>query len=281
MLIVERQQRVLEMLRERKAMELDELAREVGVSASTIRRDLDALERKGIVERTHGGAVYKGNTQTLDYLHPENNVEQNGGNQNGANQNGGSQPKVVLTERMQDQIAAKQAIGKYAAAQIQPHMTVILDGGSTVIYAAQQITARPLQVVTNSLAIANLFADDEQIELLIIGGNLYPRTGVMVGSFATGCLADLYADLALFSLAGIYDDAAFNINLAMAQVEQLMTRQATKSMLLMDASKFGRKSLVRVCGLNEVDEIVTDEGIDEEWQTRLGDRLTIAPASDV
>lgn len=265
MLIVERQQRVLQMLQQRKAMELDELARELAVSASTIRRDLDALERKGIVERTHGGAVYKGND--IAVVEPINSPPES------------NQPKVVLTERMQEEVDAKKAIGRYVAAQVQPHMTVILDGGSTVIYAAKQITARPLQVVTNSLAIANLFAEDEQVELLIIGGSLYPRTGVMVGSFATGCLADLYADLTLFSLAGIYDDAAFNLNLAMAQVEQLMIRQAAKSVLLMDSSKFGRQSLVRVCGLNEVDQIVTDEAISDEWRTRMGDRLSVAPSA--
>ncbi len=277
MLIVERQQRVLQMLRERKAMELEELARELGVSASTIRRDLDALERKGVVERTHGGAVLK-DEPDAPTIAPLTNGTTNG-TSNGA-ANGANQPKVVLHERMQEHVDAKQAIGRYAAAQIQPHMTVILDGGSTVIYAAQLITARPLQIVTNSLAIANLFAEDEQVELQVIGGSLYPRTGVMVGSFATGCLADLYADLTLFSLAGIYDDAAFNINLAMAQVEQLMTRQAAKSMLLMDASKFGRKSLVRVCSLNEVDQIVTDEAIGEEWKAKLGDRLIVAPSGE-
>jgi DeoR family fructose operon transcriptional repressor len=270
MLIVERQQRVLQMLRDRKAMELEELARELDVSASTIRRDLDALEREGIVERTHGGAVYIGQKQDTD----ESIIQGNGVGQT----NGVNQPKVVLTERLQEEVDAKKAIGRYAAAQIEPHMTVILDGGSTVIYAAQQITARPLQVVTNSLAIANLFADDEQVELLVIGGSLYPRTGVMVGSFATGCLADLYADLTLFSLAGIYEDAAFNINLPMAQVEQLMTRQAARSLLLMDSSKFGRKSLVRVCGLSEVDQIVTDQGIDDTWRAQLGDRLIVADA---
>ena len=120
MLIVERQQRVLQMLRDRKAMELEELARELDVSASTIRRDLDALERDGIVERTHGGAVYIGQEQDS-----AESIMQT---------NGVSQPKVILTERLQEQVDAKKAIGRYAAAQIEPHMTVILDGGSTVIY---------------------------------------------------------------------------------------------------------------------------------------------------
>jgi DeoR/GlpR family transcriptional regulator of sugar metabolism len=164
---------------------------------------------------------------------------------------------------------------------VQPQMTVLLDGGSTVVYTAQQIVARPIQVVTNSLAVAGIFADDDQVELLVIGGNLYPRTGVLVGSIATGCLADLHADVLLFSLAGIFGNEAFNQNLMMAQVEQAMLRQAVVSMMLMDSSKFGRKSLARVCGLEEVDHIITDAGVDQTWRDQLGHRLVTVPdASD-
>ncbi len=278
MLIVERQQRVLEILRERKAAQLEDLARELDVSGSTIRRDLEALERRGVVERTHGGAIYKGDAGGAEPA----GMAPSRGHADSARVPAESAPSSmgqhspVLAERMNQDVEQKIAIGRYAAAQITPHMTVLLDGGSTVIFAAKEIKARPLQIVTHSLSIANLFADDDQIELLLLGGNLYPRTGVTVGAITTGCLADLYADLAIFSVAGIYDDAAFNINLPMAQVEQLMIRQATRSLLLMDSSKFGRKSLVRVCGLSEVDQIVTDAGIADAWRQSVGERLIVA-----
>ncbi|MCE9590403.1 MAG: DeoR/GlpR family DNA-binding transcription regulator [Planctomycetes bacterium] len=256
MLIVERQERVLEILKQRKAAQLEDLARELDVSASTIRRDLEQLEAKGVVERTHGGAVYRGDSRKPEL--------------------GAGLPSIALAERMTDRIEEKMLIGRYAAAQVRPQMTVLLDGGSTVIYAARQITARPIQVVTNSLAIANIFAEEEQVELLLIGGSLYPRTGVLVGPVATGCLADLHADVLLFSLACIYGDEAFNHNLAMSQVEQAMMRQAARSVMLMDSSKFGRKSLARVCGLNEVDQVVTDPGIDPAVRDSLGSRLVVA-----
>jgi DeoR/GlpR family transcriptional regulator of sugar metabolism len=260
MLIVERQNRVLEILRSRKTAELEDLARELDVSASTIRRDLESLESKGLVQRTHGGAIFKGDAAppAASVVSPE-------------------APTLALAERMADRVAEKEAIGRFAAALVRPQMTVLLDGGSTVVYAARLIRARPIQVVTNSLSIANLFVDDDQVELLIIGGSLYPRTGTTVGPFATGCLAELHADLLLFSLAGIYGDEAFNQNLAMAQVEQAMMRQAARSVLLMDSGKFGRKSLARVCSLGEVDQIVTDSGVDASWRERLGERLSVAP----
>ena len=253
MLIVERQQKVLQMLRHRKTAQLEDIARELEVSASTIRRDLEALEEQNLVKRTHGGAIYTGPEPSL----------------------GGA---VALAERMNEAVDAKLAIGAVAAKLVQPHMTILLDGGSSVIYAARQITARPIQVVTSSLGIANLFADDDQVELLLIGGNLYPRTGVTIGPIATGTLAELHADLLLFSLAGIFGHDAFNVNLAMAQVEQVMMQQAAQSVLLMDATKFGRKSLARVCNLDEIDQIITDPAIAPAWRERLGDRLLVAPS---
>lgn len=248
MLIVERHERLLALLRERKSAQLETMSETLGVSASTVRRDLEALEQQGVIERTHGGAVYRG---------PQHH-------------------SVVLAERMNERVEAKQQIGRHAASLVQPHMTLLLDGGSTIYYAARHITARPIQLVTNSLSIAGLFADDEQVELLVIGGNLYPRTGVLLGPVATRCLADLHADLFMFSLAGIYDDSGYNQNLVMAEIEQVMMRQAARSVMLMDSSKFGRKSLARVCGLDEVEAIVTDPGISERWPKQLGERLMIA-----
>jgi DeoR family fructose operon transcriptional repressor len=248
MLIVERQQRLLEILRERKAAQLEALSESVGVSVSTVRRDLESLEAQGLVERTHGGAVYRG-------PHKQS---------------------IVFADRLGENAERKQAIGRHVAELVQPNMTVLLDGGSTVYLAAQEITARPLQVVTNSLLVAGHFADDEQVELMLIGGNLYPRSGVMVGPIATRCLSDLHADLLLFSLAGIFEGGCYNQNLAMAEIEQVMMQQAARSLLLMDSSKFGRKSLARVCDVEDVEQIITDSGVSERFRRRFGDRLNIA-----
>lgn len=255
MLIVERQEKLLAILRQRKNAEMEELARELDVSISTVRRDLETLESKGLIQRTHGGAIWR-DPMALD----------------------GSSPigHDALSRRMNEQVARKQAIGQLAASMVQPHMTLLMDGGSTIIYAARLIVARPIQVVTNSLAIAQHFADDDQVELTIVGGNLYPRTGVTLGPIANLCLSDLHADLLFYSLAGIYGDEAFNINMTMAETEQLMMRQAAKKILLMDSGKFGRKSLVRVCSLTDVDAIVTDEAVDPAWTQRLGSRLLVA-----
>jgi DeoR/GlpR family transcriptional regulator of sugar metabolism len=251
MLIVDRQKKLLELVRSRGSAQLDELARSLEVSQSTVRRDLELFEKRGIVQRIHGGVLYIGE---------------------GADQ----QPSLALAARMAEQIEAKEAIGAAVAGLVQPNMTLIMDGGSTVVYAARAITARPIQVVTNSISIANIYKDDDQVEVLMVGGRFYPRTEVTVGPIATGTLAELHADILLFSLAGIRGDAAYNINLSMARVEQVMLQQAQRSVMLMDATKFDRTSLVRVCGLDEVDHIITDPAVAPAWRERLGEHLIVA-----
>lgn len=248
MLIAERQQRLIDILREEKSAQLEALAERLGVSVSTARRDVEVLEERGLVERTHGGAIYRG-----EQRHP-----------------------AAMAERMQENTDAKRAIGAAAAALVEPNMTLLLDGGSTVYYAAELIDVRPLQIVTSSLQIASLFSDDEQVELVVVGGNLYPRSAALVGPIATRCLADLHADLLLFSLAGVYEHDAYNINLDMAEVERVMLQQAARSVMLMDATKFGRKSLARVCRVDDVERIITDASVSEHWRRQLSDRLTVA-----
>ena len=245
MLVLERRQRLLEMLRQQRAAELETLAQTLEVSASTVRRDLDRLEEQGLVERTHGGAIYRGPRE-----HP-----------------------LAFNDRMHVQVEAKRVIGGYAAGLVEPNMTVLLDGGSTVYFAAERITARPLQVVTNSLMIANLFANDDQVDVVMTGGSLYPRTSVLVGPLAIATLEQLHADVVLMSTAGIFDGEAYNIHLDHAEVERAMLRQAARAVMLMDATKFGRKSLARLCSVDRFEAVVTDPGISEKWQGVIGDRL--------
>jgi len=116
MLIVERQKKLLEILQEKHTAQLEFLADELDVSLSTVRRDLESLEKEGKVERTHGGAIYRGEHR----------------------------PRIEMGARMQENITNKKKIGQYVANLIEPGMTVLMDGGSTVFYAAQLIKARPL-----------------------------------------------------------------------------------------------------------------------------------------
>ena len=177
---------------------------------------------------------------------------------------------------MREQVEAKRAIGAVAAKLVEPGMTVYLDGGSTIQYCIEQIEARPLQVVTNSLTVATHFAADDRVELLVLGGSHYPRTGVLVGPVTTQALAGLHADLLLFSCAGLFENEVFNSNLVMTEVERLALKQAARRVCLLDSTKFGRKSLARICAVEELDLLITDGGVSEKWRKLLGDRWQVA-----
>jgi DeoR family fructose operon transcriptional repressor len=250
MLIVERQKLLLDMLKERKAAQLEVLAEMLAVSSSTVRRDVEVLEQQGLVERTHGGVIFRPRKTS----------------------------SLALDERMREMVEEKRAIGAAAAKLVEPGMTLYLDGGSTIQYCIQQIDARPLQVVTNSLTVANHFAADDRVELLVLGGSHYPRTGVLIGPITTQALSGLHADLMLFACAGMFENEVFNSNLVMAEVEKLALRQAARKILLIDSTKFGRKSLARICAVDELDLMITDQGINEKWPRMLGDRLQVARA---
>src|SRR5437868_5421254 len=157
MLMAERQSRLQELLARRGMANLDAIASELSVSQSTVRRDVEALEKRGLVTRTHGGALWVGEPTTA-----------------------GGRP-YAFDQRMGYQLDAKRQIARAAKSLITPGQTILLDGGTTTFYLAQELPGQPLQIVTNSLPIANLFLSDEQVELILTGGLVYPRYGVLLG----------------------------------------------------------------------------------------------------
>src|SRR5688572_16545167 len=179
MLIAERKSRLRELLAERGISDLDSLAAEVGVSPSTVRRDVQAMEEEGIVKRTHGGVIWVGD-------------------QSGA---GGGRP-YAFDQRMAYQVEAKRAIARAAKSLVQPGETILIDGGTTTFYLAQELIGTRLQLVTNSLPIANLYLNDENIELILTGGLLYPRSGVLLGPTAERVLETIHARTKFLSVPG-------------------------------------------------------------------------------
>lgn len=220
---------------------LGELAESLAVSESTVRRDLDALERLGEAKRTHGGVFWTG-----------------------------SPTKVrVFDSRGGDQSPQKRAIARAAAERISDGETILLDGGSTTYEIARTLVQRQLQVVTNSLPVANLLAGCQDIELVLVGGCVDRRTGVTIGPMADALLASLRVDKAFLSVAGVDDEGFYNSNLLLVETERMMSRIAATTCIAADSSKFGRASLSRLCGLGEVQWVLTDKGLDQPWQKRL------------
>ncbi len=242
MLIPERQSRLKELLARRGMSDLDTLSSELSVSQSTVRRDLELLEQSGLVQRTHGGVIWIGDRA------------------NGSGGGPGGRP-YAFDARMNFQVEPKRQIARAARALVRPGDTILLDGGTTTFYLAQELLDQPLQLVTNSLPIANLFLNDEHVEVVLIGGMLYPRYGVLLGPMAEQALAPIHTKTLFFSVAGIHDGALYNQNLLLVQAERRMMEQSQQIVLLADSGKFGQQALAKLCELSDVDVVVTDSGI--------------------
>lgn len=248
MLIAERQSRLKDLLARRGMSDLDSLAAELQVSQSTVRRDIEMLETAGLVERTHGGVIWVADKRD----------------------GGGGRP-YAFDQRMGYRLDAKQQIARAARRLVRPGQTVLIDGGTTTYYLCQQLLGVPMQIVTNSLPIANLFLNDDHVEVVLTGGQMYPRYGVLLGPLVESFLASIHATTLFLSAAGIHHGAAYNQNMLLVSAEQQMMRQVQQVVLLADGSKFGQQALSKLCGLDEVDVVVSDAALGDDHRRMVRD----------
>ena len=241
MLAEERRSRLLEFVRLQRFASPRELAEQLEVSESTIRRDLEHLERQGSTRRIHGGVLYAGSSPKMPHF----------------------------DARQSARWAQKRAIAERAVELIEDGDTILLDGGSTTYEVARLLVGRPVHVVTTALPVANLFASDSGSDLVLIGGNICPRTGVAQGPYADKMLGMVRVRKSILGVAGINDEGFFNNNLLLVETERAMMQAADEVILVADSSKFGRQSLTHLCSLAEVDHLVVDSGISQEWRDKV------------
>ena len=184
MLVEERRQRILELVGRQGFVSLEDLARTINVSQSTIRRDLDYWDQQGLLRRTHGGAYCLADVSTLP----------------------------ALEERSTSQMEEKRVIARTAAARIRDGDAILLDGGTTTLEVARLLVGRSLQIVTNSLPIANLFASSRETDLVMLGGFIYPKTGVALGPLTVRMMEDIHVHQTILSVGGITAKGLFNSN---------------------------------------------------------------------
>jgi DeoR/GlpR family transcriptional regulator of sugar metabolism len=192
----------------------------------------------------------------------------------------GTSPKLPhFDERQPAQWDKKQAIARAAAALNEDCDTLLLDGGTTTYEVARLLVGRPLQIVTNSLPVANLFASGADTDLVLVGGYVYPRTGVSVGPYANETLASLQVRRTVLSVAAINDRGYYNSNLLLVETERAMLRASEEVLVVADSTKFGHQSLAHLCGLSDIDRLIVDAGISEDWRSKIiaaGIELTVA-----
>ncbi len=242
MLVEERRQKVLDLVGRRGFVALADLAKSIEVSESTIRRDLEHLHQQGVLKRTHGGAIYVGDGLTLP----------------------------ALEERTGSQVEEKRAIGRAAASLIGDGDAILLDGGTTTLEVARRLIGKRIQIVTNSLPIANLFASNHETDLVMLGGYVYPKTGVALGPLTVRMMENIHVQKAILSVGGITAKGLFNSNLLLVETEQQMMRCADEVVVVADHTKIGRQALAYLCDLAAIDTIVVDSGVTPQQEEIIG-----------
>lgn len=253
MLVEERRQRVLDLVSQRGFVGLVDLAQAMNVSESTLRRDLEFWHQQGALRRTHGGAIFVGDSATVS----------------------------PHEERATRQLEEKRLIARAAAARLHDGDTVLLDGGTTTLEVARLLVGRPLQVVTNSLPIAVLLAGSRETDLVLLGGYVYPKTGVALGPLTIRMAEEVHVNQMILSVHGITEKGLFNSNLLLVETERRLMRCADEVVVIADHTKVGRPALAFLCDLATVDTLIVDRGISAEQRSLLdrGDaRLIVAGA---
>lgn len=242
LLPAERHRRIQNILGERHVVRVSALSDLLGVSEVTVRRDLEALERRGSLERIHGGAV------ATRRIHAE--------------------PRYL--EAMTTYPDEKRLIGRAAARLVEPGDTVFLNGGTTTLEVFRHLDVSGVKVVTNHVGMA-LESADRGVELVLIGGHYRPSSNSLVGPFATDNLRRVNANRAFIGAEGVSRRSGVTTPSAVeAEIAGLMIgRTRGEIVVVADHSKMGTVADFVIAGLDRVDLLVTDGELDGEYRAGL------------
>ncbi len=241
---IERKRRILELLNAKESIEVVELTRLFSISKVTARNDLDDLESKGLLVRTHGGAML---AEKHDFVRQIRTT---------INENSDKKKKICM-------IASRLTGSSHS---------VIIDSGSTTVHLAHYVAERPLTVITNSALVVQELMGVEQVELIVSGGVLRRPSMSFIGAHARHSFEQIHADILFLGAAGVSLEHGITCtNLIEADTKQAMIRAVSKVCLLVDSTKFGKMALAKVCGWDSIDILITD-AIDPATRVALEDR---------
>jgi len=250
----ERIQRVLECLQERGSVQIRELAEQFRVSESTIRRDMDELARRGLLKRTHGGAIDPQRRSAFER---------------------------AFDEKMSLQLEEKRRIARAAARYVEEGDAILLDSGTTAYQLALCLAEKKgLTIITHDLYLAANVEFDPSTTVVLTGGVKRVEQKVLVGGMVEEFIRDLRVDVAFLTADAV--DADFgvsNTGFFEVGIKRSLVRAGKRVILLADRTKFETAASVKVCELSDVDRIITDRDLPRDKQEKLkarGVRLELA-----
>lgn len=255
----QRREAILRQLDERGFVQMTPLAEQLGVSVMTLRRDLEELEREGLLERIRGGAVRprEGGPAIVDTEEPE------------------------FQKRMSRALAAKEAMARVAADLLTDARALALDVGTSTLCLAREIAERrDLRVFTNNLRAAQLLADQGP-EVYLAGGRVRPIEQAVGGPAALAQFDALWFDAAVIGVSGVCGNGFFDYSFEDADMKRVYFKRASRRIVLADSTKFNRRSLVEVGQLSEATDLITEApppAVIAQALEEAGVRLHLAPA---
>ncbi len=230
---VQRQAEVRGLLSRRGAASIPDIATALGVSPSTVRRDLDELAKEGFVRRSHGGAV---------------TVERTTG-------------ELLFKDRRRQNRHEKARIGAYAVTLLEQEQSVLFDSSSTVLNAAEALQEMRLKItaVTNDVNIASVLAETPDVSVIVPGGEIREGSFTLLGPYTQTFLGSLHVDVALMGIHAIMGANLSESSLAVVEAKRAMIRAARRVVLLADHSKFCSPAFFEVARLDDIHDLITDE----------------------
>jgi len=230
MSLAPRQQSILELVRERGYVSIEELAQQFAVTPQTIRRDINQLGEAGLLRRYHGGAAHDSSVQNTAY-----------------------------TQRARQMRDEKRRIADAMAAHIPDQASLFINIGTTTEAIAHALLGhRDLKVITNNLHVASILSPKEDFDVLIAGGNVRSDGGV-VGQATADFISQFKVDYALIGISGIDEDGTLlDFDYQEVRVSQAIIHNARQVFLAADSSKFGRNAMTRLGSLEQIDMLFTE-----------------------
>jgi len=236
MILRERQNHILHSIHSGGAASVHDLALALDVSESTIRRDLEILDRNGELTRTYGGAVVKPGTTTQD--------------------NGRDEIEGPFEDTFD--LELKTRLATAAAELVEDGNVIILDIGTTTPILAKLLRGRDITVITSNLAVFDELRDDDRVRLVLTGGVVRRNYRSLVGSLAQYAFSQLSADIAFLSCTGVRANGHVVDNMAIeAPIKQSMIDSSSTVVLLASETKFPGTGALKICALAEIDVLIT------------------------
>ncbi|CAL9281387.1 MULTISPECIES: DeoR/GlpR family DNA-binding transcription regulator [unclassified Streptomyces] len=260
LLAEQRRALILDEVRRRGGVRVNELTRRLNVSDMTVRRDLDALARQGVLEKVHGGAVPVADARTHEP---------------------GFEAKSALEP------GAKEDIARVAAAMVAPGAAIALSGGTTTYAVARRLLDVPdLTVVTNSVRVADVFHSASPhgrgpggtarpgAPAVVLTGGVRTPSDALVGPVADQAIGSLHFDVLFLGVHGVSVEAGLSTpNLAEAETNRRLIRSARRVVVVADHTKWGKVALSSFARLEDVDTLVTDAGASDEVRAAMAEHL--------